>query len=486
MPNRPSIVITQKESPPARGAPTDVGTWFVAGLSEKGPDDAAILLLSLADYERVYGARVSYGFLYDSLELFFKEGGKRAYVGRVVGPAAVKATRTLNDRDASPDPTLRVDAYGKGTWGNNLSVQVTDGTVTNTYVLVIRLSGVIVEQSPDLANPTQGVAWGATSQYVRITDLASPTAPPSNNPAVLAASNLTGGLDDNGGITDTQWLTALNLFGKTLGPGQVSVPGRTTSGGYTQVQTHAATFNRVAVLDGADTATVATLTSAADAQRTNGRRSSFVVPWVKLPAPTPITAIRSVPPSAMMAGIIARNDVSLTPNDPAAGERGISRAAIDLSQPAWDDTQRDTLNGKGVIVIRSLYNTFRIYGYRSLADPINDPEWINFGNCRLYMGIASKADAIGESYIMRQLDGQFKVINEFGAELKAMLLDYYNQGALFGATPDEAFLVDVGPSINTPTTLANNELRAALAVKMSPFGELVTIEIVKLLITEAV
>jgi len=91
---RPGINITLKESPPSRGAPVDTGTWFIAGLTERGPHNATVLLSSMTDYERVYGQRVSYGQLYDALEVFFKEGGKRAYVGRVVGPAFVLATRT--------------------------------------------------------------------------------------------------------------------------------------------------------------------------------------------------------------------------------------------------------------------------------------------------------------------------------------------------------------------------------------------------------
>jgi phage tail sheath protein FI len=201
---------------------------------------------------------------------------------------------------------------------------------------------------------------------------------------------------------------------------------------------------------------------------------------------TPSLAIRTVPPSALAAGAVARNDVAFNPNVPSAGELGQSKAAISLAVAAWSDAERELLNTKGVDVIKELYGGFRIYGWRSLADPANDPDWIGLGNCRLYMTIANRADVIGERFVMKQFDGQFVMANQFGAALKAMLLDLWGLGALFGATPDESFIVDVGPTINTPITIANNELRAALAVKMSPFAELVTIEIVKLLTTEVV
>jgi hypothetical protein len=46
--------------------------------------------------------------------------------------------------------------------------------------------------------------------------------------------------------------------------------------------------------------------------------------------------------------------------------------------------------------------------------------------------------------------------------------------------------VDVGPTVNTPASLANNELRAQVSVRVSPDSELITITIVNVPITEAV
>jgi hypothetical protein len=65
-------------------------------------------------------------------------------------------------------------------------------------------------------------------------------------------------------------------------------------------------------------------------------------------------------------------------------------------------------------------------------------------------------------------------------------MPFYLAGSLFGTTPDEAFFVDVGETVNTPTTIANNELHAVIQLRMSPFGEEITIEIVKVLVTESI
>ena len=65
------------------------------------------------------------------------------------------------------------------------------------------------------------------------------------------------------------------------------------------------------------------------------------------------------------------------------------------------------------------------------------------------------------------------------AFLRAMLVPFYESGALYGETAEDAFEVNVGQQVNTPETIAAGELHAVLEVRMSPFAEKVVIEIVK-------
>jgi phage tail sheath protein FI len=211
-----------------------------------------------------------------------------------------------------------------------------------------------------------------------------------------------------------------------------------------------------------------------------------MAPWVKVPGIT-LGTTRTVPPSAIVAGLIARNDgAEVNQNVPSAGDLGISRWAIDLSQTPWSDADRQTLNTSSISVIRDIYNSIRMYGWRTLVDPVTQPSWINFGNSRLHMTIAAEGHAVGERFVFDQLDGQGITINQFGAELTAILMPLFEAGALYGTTPEEAFFVDVGQQVNTPETIATNTLKAVISVRMSPFGELVQIEIVKVPVTEAV
>lgn len=484
----PGIEVINRESPPPRSAPTDTGVWFVTGSTEKGPL-TPVLIRSLSDFTRIFGARVGYSLLYDSIEGFFREGGGKVYVSRVVGPAPVTATHTLMDGAGTPAATLIVNASSPGQWANGatggLKVQVIAGANAGEFVIVVTLNNVEVTRSPSLVDKSAAFAWAEGNPYITLTDAASVL-----DPAVAAAANLAGGTDDLANVTDTQWNDALVRFTPDFGTGMVSAPGRTTTTAYGQVLAHAAINDRVAKLDGIDSHVVATLTAAAAALKGRvdhgDRFGGLFAPWAVVPGILPGTT-RTIPPSAIAAGIAARNDGSgLSPNVAAAGENGQSRWAQALSQAAWTEDEREALNNSGVNVLRDMYSGIRIYGYRTLVDSTLEPNWIMLSNSRLYTAIAAEAGVIGERFAFAELDGQRKKISEFGGALVGMLLPYWSRGSLYGATPQDAFNVDVGDQVNTDATLAAGELHAVIALRMSPFAERVILEIVKTLPTEAV
>jgi phage tail sheath protein FI len=339
-----------------------------------------------------------------------------------------------------------------------------------------------VERSPELLDKQAAFDWVVNSDYIKFVDQAS-----LNDPAVVAATSLSGGTDDRVNITETHWTNALVRFTRDLGPGQVSAPGRTTGAAHTALLSHAAANNRVAIIDPTDTNVKATLQSILDAQRgANAKWGAVYGRWLKSPGAVPGTT-RTIPPSALVSGLIAYADaIGGSPNTPAAGENGIANYITGLSGDPLTDADRESLNAQGFNSIISKYGTMRVYGWRSLAHPDSDKAWINFANSRLVMEIAAKADIIGESFLFDEIDGQGRKISEFGAALTSMLMPYWEIGSLYGLTPTDAFVVDVGPSVNTPTTIANLELRAKLQLRPSPFAEMITIHIVKTSISEPV
>jgi phage tail sheath protein FI len=291
---------------------------------------------------------------------------------------------------------------------------------------------------------------------------------------------LSTGNDDRTNITDTQWLNALNLFTFDMGPGQVVAPGRTSTAGHTQLISHAEARNRVALLDLTDSASSSTLI----ANVGTSRFAAAFAPWLQIPGLV-AGAPRTVPMSALVAGLIARNDPSLGTNHAAAGRFGLSNYGIGVSQAAWDDPTRQTLNSSGVNVVRLLNGSVTVFGWRSTTNAVSDPNWIDFGNSRQYMKLSAELNQVGQNYLFETIDGQQgKTVGGFHDALAGVLLAHYVAGELFGDTPDAAFFVDTGPTVNTLARIAALELHAVCSVKMSPFAEHVVIQIVKRSIQE--
>jgi len=435
--------------------------------------------------------------LYDALDEYFHDGGVLAYVSRVVGPAAAKASKILQDRAGSPLNTLTLTAVGEGIWGNNLSVTVANGTASNSYTLTILNNGVAMYTTPNLFSPADAVtvinAMSPWIGLVAVTNNNSATAAPNNNPAT-GTFTLTAGADDNSNAAEANWTTALNVFQTgNLGPGQISAVGRTTSASYQNVTNHALAFNRVAILDVADSGTASTLVTQAQNVQTGGAAATdpsyagLFAPWILIPginstnpgSTSPIPN-RLVPPSALAAALMARNDSKKDANNPAAGINGQSTYVIGTTQ-SYNSVDSGTLNAAGVNVIKNVFGTYELYGYRSLA---LDPNWVYLNNVRMRMQMIYDFDVIGESYVFSQIDGTGHVFAAFGGDLTGKCAQYWTNGSLFGAQPNLAFSVNTGPQVNTAATIALNQIAAVVTAKLSPFGETVNINVVKYLTSQ--
>jgi hypothetical protein len=483
------------------------GTWFVTGESSQGPTGIAIPITSMVDFANFLGGRTGYTTLYDSLDEFFHDGGVLAYASRVVGPSAAAGTLVLVDRAGSPLSTLTVNA-ALGVWGNSTTVAVTAGSVSNTYVLTI--ANTLTGQtwvSPNLYNPADAVVWAnnLTSNglypwlfpYTIVND-ASGTAAPNNNPAVLAATNLASGADDNTDITETQWTAALTAFISTLGPGQVSAPGHTTQTGWEALIAHAGLLdaagclinNRVALLDTVDSSSASTVIADAIEAQAVGDPSygMYLAPWVLIPGvanstvgTSPAAATRTIPPSALMAALIAANDQVNNAGQMVAGNFGLSQYAIGVTQ-TYGETNRGLLNTAGVIVIRQLNGIVQPYGFVSLS---LQSQWVPANFVRLRMAIVALLNTVAQGFVFSQIDGQGHLLSHFNGALAGVCQNLWQQGALYGAQATDAFNVNTGPAVNTPANLANGILSALVSVRMSPGASFVIISVVQYPVTSS-
>lgn len=283
-------------------------------------------------------------------------------------------------------------------------------------------------------------------------------------------------------LLDPALQAAVDKFTIDLGPGQVSSPGRTTSAQRLILGTHAANNNRVFVGAVTNTGTLATLVADAvvtGASLDSDRVSSLFGPWITVPVAGGGGATRTISPEGIVAAAMSRNDArNVSPNQPSAGEFGVSDIALDVAF-SFSDADRATLNSNGINLLRSMYNGVRLYGYRTLADPSADDLFVNLGNARLLMAIQAEIGAIAERFVLRQIDGARTTISEFGGAITGVLIPFWTSGALYGATAGEAFKVDVGPNVNTDDTIKARELHANIQLRMSEFAEEVIIDLVK-------
>lgn len=468
---RPGVdVYIRDGSGPATMA-LDMGTAFMIGASDRGPSDKALLVASIADYAVKFGARSGGSLLYDGVSAFFNEGGGRLYVSRVIGSGSVSASiafGTMTARAASP-----------GTWANGMKVDSVAPGVTGTGVVItVTLGGVVVDRSPVMSTNDEAIAWSANRDYVRFTGPAG-TLPVAGTTATLAS-----GANGSAAVA-ADYDTALARFTHDLGPGQVLAPGLTTATTQKSVLAHCDAQRRVALLDLPDTSDPTALTAAKDllAGTSGVRMASLWAPWATYPADTPPATV-TVPFSAAEAGIISRNDRAGNPNLPAAGVNGVARLALGLSQ-TYTDAQREALNNYGICLAKPIYGEVRAYGYRTASVP-TDTNWLWFSNSRTIMAIAYECEAVAESYVLQQIDGRGQLFSRFNKDLAGVCMKYYDLGALYGSTPDEAFKVDTGPGVNTITTIKNGEVHGVVKVKTSPASEWVQIDVVKVPVDRAV
>jgi hypothetical protein len=530
--SRPGVEVSSAASAPPRGVPTDTSVTFICAEAQMGPVDAPTRLTSLDQFTATYGQRVAGTYGYDSLDAALHEGTATAYFMRLVDEA-LAAKVSAAPIVAAP---AEVVAANPGVWGNGLVLKVAltpvalaaqaapkasktstkpkDGAsadeppepegepeerklgaltfapeprASEAMEATVTLNGTVVQSSLALANVEALVNFLASGPYLRLVKAASLTA------AVLAGTvKPVGGTDGTVPVDEIGTVeTGLTALTADLGPGQLLLPGRADAESQAAALAHCAGtsdagVNRVALLDGAIGDDATTLETRAKTLRgaLEDRYGSLWAPWATIPGLAPGTS-RTIPWSAIQAGICARNDAAGNPNQAGAGPWGVSRYADSLTV-AFTDAQRESLLLAGVDTARSVYGTIESYAFRTLVDP-NGPRasWRELNHARLNMAIVARAEAVGEQIVFTQIDGRGLALAKFNGLLAAMLKEFYDDGAIYGDEPADAFTVNTGPAVNTPATLAEGNLRAVLSVRMSPHAELVQIEIVKVPITVA-
>lgn len=475
----PGIVITTnvRSGAPATVDPSS-GQFFMVGVFERGVTDAPVLVRSMTELVRNFGLRTTYSDAWDHLATFFSEGGSRAHVLRVVGDAAASGTLTLEDRAATPVDTLRFDAASSGAWSSNVSVQVADGLATNTFRITVRYAGEIVEDYNNLTSPADAVAKFSNSPYVKVTNLGSATVAPNNNPAVLAATNLTAGSDDRSSITSADYVSALDFFSPELGDGSVAIPGQTGTTVWDGLIAHAKTNNRIALLGAVRNETEANLKTAAASMNTE--YAGLFAPWVVVP--TEGNNTKSISPEAYVAAVRSRAHREVGSWRVPAGAIATARYVVDVDQ-TFTAAQGDGLDAAKISVIRKIAAAVRLYGWRSLSNDADN--WLYLKDRDLLNFLTVEANKRLEKFVYDVIDAKGQLLSVLAAEIVGLVDPVAKANGLYarydeeGTMIDPGYVVSTGPDLNPPSSLAENKVNASLAVRIAPTGALINLSINK-------
>jgi hypothetical protein len=452
---------------------------FVAGITSRGPDGTSHLVTSLSDFEDIFGGYTSDGFVHQTIETFFEEGGSRAYVSRAVEVAAVEADCSI--LSASTE-CLNLLASGVGTWANTdgqtgLSASV--GYVTGgSFRVQLRLNNALVWSSSthtSTANFIEEVNNNTTAAlYITATAGASSGLPNAGSHSFADGTN-------GNSPSAAELANALDAFTSNLGPGSVCVPGHYDASLRTALITNAAENNRIAIMSFAkdDTYEDAISDVAGYSSEPNAEFGAFFFSWVKKPNGS-LTMV--IPPEGYVCGKRARVHNLFGSWNPYAGERTEANFVTGVYQ-TLSKTAADALDAGFVNPIRVINGTVRVYGARSASD---DTDNFRFIMAREVLNqITYEAESALEALLFLPIDGRKSTFARVQATLVAIMDRIRIGGGLYeafdanGKQIDQGYTVQVNDANNPLTQLATGVIKAKVGARVSSIGDTIEVEITK-------
>lgn len=192
------------------------------------------------------------------------------------------------------------------------------------------------------------------------------------------------------------------------------------------------------------------------------RRSMFAAlyyPWIKVPNPRNQGRPIAVPPCGHMMGVWGRTDETRGVYKAPANE--VPRGVIGL---AYDTNfrEQELLNPLGINCIRNFPNRgIRIWGARTLVEP-DKTEW-RYISVRRLMSYIAKSIELGTQWAVFEPNDE-----DLWARVRRTVSNFleriWREGALFGATPEQAFYVKCDAELNPPETMILGRLYIEVGV----------------------
>ncbi|MFI9650018.1 phage tail sheath family protein [Streptomyces sp. NPDC052040] len=188
----------------------------------------------------------------------------------------------------------------------------------------------------------------------------------------------------------------------------------------------------------------------------DSKYATLYYPWIQVADPVSGKGFL-MPPSGHIAGLWARNDDARGVHKAPANE--VLRGALDLGIQVTKGEQ-EQLNPAGINCIRSFPGRgIRIWGARTLS---SDTAW-RYLNVRRLFNYLEESIYLGSQWAVFEPNEE-RLWSTIRRNVSAFLTNEWRNGALFGATPEEAFYVKCDAETNPPEVIDSGQVVCEIGV----------------------
>lgn len=482
----PGVFIEEIERGPRPIEGVATSTAAFLGETERGRT-RPMLVTSYNEYRRHFGSVFAAGkYVPYALSGFFENGGRRAYVARIVGPGAASSTLDIGG--------LRFAAVGAGKWGDRVLIRIDESSTKVGIVPVgfrLRIAYWQIEPPggdyPDPFDPAQRDRLPRPTLTEEFDDLVwtDPVSPDYFLKRLQDASALVQ-VSVIGDVTDVPVTALTPLAGGADAASPPGVPefvgedpdSRLRTGlsaldldEYREVALVAAPAApddvvaqvighcerskfRFAVVDPAPGS--ANAASLDPRSNWDSSYAAFYYPWISV-ADLQSGVRRDVPPSGHVLGLYARTDIDRGVWKAPAND--VLRGVVDLEYYV-DTGAQEVLNPRGVNAIRRFPGRgIRVWGARTLT---SNALWKYVSVRRLFIFL-ERSIYEGTQWVVFEPNDE-RLWERVKDTIRLFLRTQWRNGALMGRSEEEAFLIACDRSTMTQDDILNGRLICEIGI----------------------
>ncbi len=476
----PGVYIQEVEagSRPIEGVGTAVAAFL--GLAAQGTFNEPTLVTNWSQFVQNFGGFMEGSYLAHAVYGYFLNGGGSCYIVRIGGngaPPGAHGELLLGRDKALP---YRVTALEPGPSGNDITIEVQDASEPgeDTFKLVVSWGAQVQEVFDNVTTRKRRnnvvTVVKAQSKLIQLEEIANATAPqpvpaarvqlagaPLSIPLRVTPADYVGDSADRTGFAGLEAIDPVTM---------ISVPdlmaayqqGVIDLEGVQVVQTamiaHCELMgDRMAVLDPPPGLNAQQIREwRVDKVRYDSRYATLYWPWIKVLDPLQ-GGEALVPPSGHMAGIWARSDDTRGVHKAPANE--VVRGALNLELLTTKGEQHQ-LNPQGINCIRAFPGRgIRVWGARTLS---SDPTW-RYLNVRRLFNYLEESILEGTQWVVFE-PNDMALWERVKRTINAFLTRAWRDGALIGATPQDAFYVKCDAETNPPEVIDAGQLVVEIGI----------------------